>query len=69
MPLKVNVPVPALISVRAPPPFWITPLKTLVALSPPAVSVAAAPVVTVPVPASEPIAFENPPRFRIPVTV
>ena len=64
------MPVPVLVSARAPVPFCSTPLKVVLRLSPSAVSVAAAPVsVTVPVPAKEPIALEKPPRFKIEVTV
>src|SRR5271165_455617 len=69
-PLKVKVPVPALVNAKTPVPFCNTPLKVVVALSPPAVSVAAAPVsATVPLPANEPIELVKPPRFNMEVTV
>ena len=46
-----------------------TPPKVVVALLPPALKVAVTPVVTVPVPAKEPIVLENP-RFKVaPLTV
>ena len=62
---------PLLVSPRAPGPFCRIPLKVVEALSPPAVSIAAAArlLVIVPVPASEPIALEKPLRSKVELTV
>ncbi|GJD43416.1 hypothetical protein AFCDBAGC_1268 [Methylobacterium cerastii] len=48
-------------------PSWMIPEKVGEAFRPPVVSVAAVPLllVTVPAPASEPIASEKPPRSRL----
>ena len=61
MPESSNKPVPVLVSAIDPAPFPIVPEKIVEVLSPPAVSVAAPPLlVRVPAPASEPMAFEKP---------
>ena len=58
-PARVSVPVPSLMSDKAPAPLRSVPEKLVLALLPPAVSVAAAPeLVTVPSPASEPMLVE-----------
>jgi hypothetical protein len=64
------VPVPLLVRARALVPFCSRPLKVVEASSSPAFRVAAAPVsVTVPLPAREPVALENPLRSRVELTV
>ena len=64
--VSVNVPDPACAKLSAPVPSCNTPPNVVLALSPPLVSVAAAPVsVTVPAPASEPMLLENPPRSSV----
>ena len=62
----MNVPVPAFTSVTGAAPFWITPEKVVLVLAPPVVSVAEDPaLVTVPLPESEPMLVEKPPRSRL----
>src|SRR5262245_34322608 len=71
-PVRVRVPVPDLVRlVVEVPPSWITPLKVVEVLLAPAVNVAVeAPLlVTVPAPASDPIAWPKPLRSSVPVTV
>ena len=59
------MPVPDLVRLSMPVPSWMTPLKMVEVLLAPVVKVAGAPLsVTVPAPASEPIAWLKPPRSR-----
>ena len=61
------MPVPILVSAKVPVPFCRMPLKIVDALLPPTLKVAGPPrYVTVPVPANEPIVFEEPSRFKVP---
>ena len=64
VPERVCVPVPVFLSAVVPDPFWITPLKVVEVLLPPAVSVlvVAEELVTVPLPASEPMERSKPAR-------
>ena len=66
-PDNVSVPVPVLVSATVPLPFCMTPENVVELLLPPAVSTTApaAPLVTVPAPAREPIASLNPRRSKI----
>ena len=71
-PLKVSVPVPALVNPRVPAPLVKVPLKVVLELLPPAVKVAelaALLLVTVPVPANEPTVLEKLARSKVEVTV
>ena len=69
-PVRVSVPVPILIKSSVPVPSCDMPLKVVELLLPPAVSTAPTEpaLVTVPLPAREPIWLENPFRSRAPAT-
>ena len=65
------MPLPTLVKPSAPVPSMILPENAVDVLLPPAVNVAAVGLLfsTVPVPASEPIVFEKPPRSSVALTV